>query len=230
MCRSRLANADLPIGSHRSIFNVILANQANRGNEGIRYYAQLVGKKAAPRNVATCCESQATRSYGALPEFIYSTSEDGESEIYVNLFVPSNFTTAHGTVVTQATSFPVSGDVKISVSAATTIVLRIPSWVTSATVEVQIDGRSATGKAGSYLKLPTKASSVITASFPMGLRVSVYNGSSTSPPSCGPCARRPCLITLPVSLFAVPLTYLCAFSRNMSHTGSQEPTTGLGPL
>eukprot|EP01050_Picozoa_sp_SAG11_P029162 SAG11_NODE_8098_length_1060_cov_1.709677_2_plen_212_part_00 len=210
---------------------MIPANQASRGKEGIRYYAQLVGKKVAPRNVATCCESQATRSYGALPEFIYSTSEDGESEIYVNLFVPSNFTTAHGTVITQATNFPVSGDVKISVSAATTIVLRIPSWVTSATVEVQIDERSATGKAGSYLKLPATASSVITASFPMGLRVSAYNGSSTSPPSCpssdGPCARRLCLITLPVSLFAVRLT--CALALELCLTlahRNQQPDPG----
>jgi hypothetical protein len=32
----------------------------------------MLGKKAAPTNVASCCESQATRTYGALPEFIYS--------------------------------------------------------------------------------------------------------------------------------------------------------------
>ena len=58
----------------RSLLNVILANQAPADSDppGIRYFAQLEGSKAIATNVVTCCESQGTRTFGALPEFLYS--------------------------------------------------------------------------------------------------------------------------------------------------------------
>lgn len=58
----------------RSLLNVILANQAPADSDppGIRYFAQIEGNKATPTNVVTCCESQGTRTFGALPEFLYS--------------------------------------------------------------------------------------------------------------------------------------------------------------
>jgi DUF1680 family protein len=167
----------------RSLFNVVLANQGT--NNGIRYFAQLVGKKANPTNIATCCESQATRTYGALPEFIYSTGATESDEVFVNLFVSSTFTTTQGTIITQTTTFPKSGEVKLVVSAAATIMLRIPSWITTPTVSVIVDGNPTTGHSGSYLKISTKPGSVITASFPMGLRASIYNGTTTSTPASG---------------------------------------------
>eukprot|EP01047_Picozoa_sp_COSAG01_P018380 COSAG01_NODE_993_length_12256_cov_6.798964_14_plen_517_part_00 len=165
----------------RSLFNVVLANQGT--NNGIRYFAQLVGKKANPTAIATCCESQATRTYGALPEFIYSTSEDGESEIFVNLFIPSSFVTRGGTIVNQTTNFPTGGMVTLTVSAQTTVMLRVPAWLSTPTVTVNIDEKSVVGKAGTYLQLRSKpGGSVINASFPMSLRVSPYNGTTPSPP------------------------------------------------
>jgi hypothetical protein len=174
----------------RSLYNVVLANQGT--NNGIRYFAQLVGKKAHPTAVATCCESQATRTYGALPEFIYSTSEDGESEIFINLFVPSSFKTSGGTVVTQTTNFPTGGTVTLKVSDQTTVMLRIPAWITAPTVTVNVDGKSVVGKAGTYLELRCKpGGSVIKASFPMGLRVSAYNGTTSSPPVANDGCRGP---------------------------------------
>jgi hypothetical protein len=62
----------------RSLLNVILANQASADSNppGIRYFAQLEGSKAIPTNVVTCCESQGTRTFGALPEFLYSNCSD----------------------------------------------------------------------------------------------------------------------------------------------------------
>ena len=56
----------------RSLYNVVLAAQspANASFHGIRYFAVLQGHKATPTNQATCCESQGTRTFGALPEFV----------------------------------------------------------------------------------------------------------------------------------------------------------------
>jgi hypothetical protein len=74
--------------------------------------------------------------------------------------------------------------VVLVVSTAAIIMLRIPSWVTTSRVSIIVDGNPMAGHSGSYLKILTKPSgSIITASFPMGLRASVYNGSTTSPPA-----------------------------------------------
>lgn len=65
----------------KSIYNVILANQG--GSFGIRYYSNLLGRKAPADALNTCCEGRATRLIGSLPGFIYSLAADG---IYMNLY------------------------------------------------------------------------------------------------------------------------------------------------
>ncbi len=113
--------------------------------------------------MATCCESQATRTYGALPEFIYSSGNldslrpfgavaddtaginNSSAIVYVNLFVSSVYTTtisASGggqVTVTQNTTFPVGGDVSLVVAGGPAVlVLRIPSWLPQPTVSVMV--------------------------------------------------------------------------------------------
>ena len=58
----------------RHVFRII-ANQAapDADPPGIRYFAVLEAEKAVATNFVTCCESQGTRTYGALPEFVFST-------------------------------------------------------------------------------------------------------------------------------------------------------------
>eukprot|EP00041_Stephanoeca_diplocostata_P018826 m.398235 g.398235 ORF g.398235 m.398235 type:complete len:89 (+) comp21135_c2_seq4:1866-2132(+) len=59
-------------------------------------------------------ESQGTRTFGALPEFVYSLAGDpSDPAVYVNLFVPSTFTTPTGTLA-QNTSCPFGGDVSVT--------------------------------------------------------------------------------------------------------------------
>ena len=104
---------------------------------GIRYFAVLEGTKAVPTNYATCCESQGTRTYGALPEFIYSAAsmarsrsvaDSGTGEaggtastsrtgptVYVNLFVPSVYH-GDGFKVVQTTGFPSNGTVSLMIT------------------------------------------------------------------------------------------------------------------
>src|ERR1022692_3261443 len=69
----------------QTIYNMGLANQ-EVGKIGMRYHTFLEGKKCDLDAGNTCCEVQGTRLYGSLPEYIYSTAEDG---LYVNLYEPS---------------------------------------------------------------------------------------------------------------------------------------------
>ena len=220
----------------RSLFNVVLANQGPRNPRGqpgggIRYFARMLGKKASPGNIATCCESQATRTYGALPEFVYSVGQRGE--VYVNLFVPSRMETREGAVITQNTTFPVGGDVRITVAdAAVTLVLRIPAWARSAArVSVRIsEGGTAqelVGHPGSYLELPQiQSGGSVVCTFEMGLRVSVYNGTTADPahaPGCTPPPggrdnrTRAAIEYGPILLAVVPSAYAAA---NLSQCSS----------
>eukprot|EP00035_Acanthoeca_spectabilis_P012295 m.219527 g.219527 ORF g.219527 m.219527 type:complete len:991 (+) comp15583_c0_seq1:238-3210(+) len=186
----------------RSLLNVILANQAapDADPPGIRYFAVLEGQKATPTNYVTCCESQGTRTYGALPEFIYSTTADGT--VFVNLYAPSVFRVGSFALV-QTTGFPTNGSVTLAVArtqngtlnatqnaegdgeaSSLRVMLRIPSWLQASTVPVTVknaDGsvnRTLSGKQGTYLPLELAVSEVVEVTFAMGLRVSLYNGST----------------------------------------------------
>ena len=68
----------------------------------------------------TCCESQGTRTFGALPEFIYSTSNGTgvaiTDAVYVNLFVPSVYK-GDGFTLVQKTGFPSNGTVSVAMAA-----------------------------------------------------------------------------------------------------------------
>ncbi len=89
--------------------------------------------------------------------------------------------TAGAVKVVQNTTFPAGGDVSLLVASGTAaLVLRIPSWMASPTVQVTVQAtpggvvQNVTGTAGTYLKLPpVQAGGTVTVSFPMQLRASV---------------------------------------------------------
>lgn len=191
----------------RSLFNVILASQAppEANPPGIRYFAQLEGTKANPTNIVTCCESQGTRTFGALPEFIYSTST-ATSAVYVNLFVSSTYV-GDGFQLVQTTGFPSNGTFSLAMLAdaarqeeggplptarnAIIVMLRIPSWCQASQVAVVVkdvnNGGSTikmlNGYPGTFLELELAHAQVVTMHLPMALRTSLYNGTQPTPVS-----------------------------------------------
>jgi DUF1680 family protein len=139
----------------KSIYNVLLANQS--GVDGIRYHTVLTGKKEPPICDNTCCEGQATRLLGSLPEFIYSLADDG---IWINLYEPSTINWQNdGTDVTltMETRFPDDPAVSVEFTAPNTIQMtihvRVPSW-SSTPMEIRVNDQAASiGMPGTYVAL-----------------------------------------------------------------------------
>jgi DUF1680 family protein len=166
----------------KSIYNVALANQV--GSQGIRYHADLAGKKDVRVPIAsnTCCEGQGTRLLGALPEFIYSLAPDG---VFVDLFENSSITwqqAGQPFTLRMETAFPFDPRVALQVSTATPvhakIRVRIPSWANH-DVELRVnDAASLTGKPGSYVLLDRTWANGDRVHFtlPMDVRLTHYTG------------------------------------------------------
>ena len=175
----------------KSIWNVLLAN--HRGAAGSAYHTHLEGtKQGKPRPHNTCCEGQATRLVGSLPEYIYSLADDG---IFVNLYEPSSIAWEHDgqrVALEMKTGFPEKGDVVLTVSHQSTkdsaavptigvdfsLNLRIPCWATR-DVGVRVNGEvAATGAPGCYLTIDRDWQDGDTVEFdlPMGFRVTEYDG------------------------------------------------------
>lgn len=107
-------------------------------------------------NISTCCEGQATRALGSLPEYIVSFAPEANA-VYLNLFTDATVSLAPLTSVREsvtrgassevkneeraaelaslrvATTWPYSPNVSVEITLPTTmefaIVLRIPSWL-----------------------------------------------------------------------------------------------------
>jgi uncharacterized protein len=165
----------------KSIYNVCLANQG--GVNGVRYHTALEGAKEGPQSCNTCCEGQATRLYGSLPEYIYSTVDDG---VYVNLFESSTIRCqVAGQTVCLAMKSKVPFDPNVAIECAMTqpiamkLRLRVPSWAANA-MSIAVNGQQvAVGKPGSYAVLDRTWTSGDTVSFtlPMDFRLTRYTGS-----------------------------------------------------
>jgi len=92
----------------------------------------------------TCCPPNIQRLFESLPGYLYSSSRDG---VYVNLYHNSelDWHLEDGTPlkVTQTTTYPWAGDVKLSVSPAHqsdfTLYVRWPVW--AATLDIQVNGQ-----------------------------------------------------------------------------------------
>ena len=105
----------------------------------------------------TCCPPNLERTFGSLPGYFYSTSNDG---IYVHLYDNSeldwHLENGTGLKVTQKTNYPLDGNVEINVtpaqSAEFVVYLRIPGWLDSA--QVSVNGKALAGaKPGEYLPI-----------------------------------------------------------------------------
>jgi DUF1680 family protein len=116
-----------------------------------------------------------------MPEHIYSVADDG---VYVNLFEPSTIRFDHqGQPVTVRleTKFPQACEVKLHVSAAQAMKLRVrvPRWATGE-MAVAVNGQAAgAGKAGSYLTLERNwaEGDVVSFTLPAGFAVAEYTGA-----------------------------------------------------
>ncbi|MGA7753995.1 MAG: glycoside hydrolase family 127 protein [Candidatus Sulfotelmatobacter sp.] len=105
----------------------------------------------------TCCPPNLERTFGSLPGYFYSTSNDG---IYVHLYDNSaldwHLESGTGLKIAQKTNYPWDGSVEMTVTpsqpADFVVYLRVPGWVDSATVSV--NGALLAGvKPGEYLPI-----------------------------------------------------------------------------
>lgn len=173
----------------KSIYNNLIANQ--EGDKGICYHSVLVDHKdlnsSQPHCMSTCCEGQGTRMIGTLPEFIYSTANDG---VYVDLFSPStiNFMTQAGKMsLKMVTQFPYDGQVKLEVNVEkplkSKIRIRIPSWA-ARKMPVMVNGsKIANGDPGTYAILDRewKRGDAISFTLPMDFKMTKYEGAERDP-------------------------------------------------
>ncbi len=106
----------------------------------------------------TCCPPNIERTFGSLPGYFYSTSNDG---IYLHLYDNSeldwHLEKGTGLKIRQKTNYPWDGGVDVMVTPAQasefTFHLRIPGW--SDHTQVAINGKPILGvKSGEYLPIP----------------------------------------------------------------------------
>lgn len=131
----------------------------------------------------TCCPPNLQRLFESLPGYFYATSRSG---VYVNLYHASelDWRLEDGTPlkVTQATSYPWSGEIKLTVTpehpSEFSVYLRWPAWANSA--DVQVNGQSmaiSADQRGSYLAISRtwNPGDVVNVDFPMQPAVMVAN-------------------------------------------------------
>jgi len=166
----------------QSLYNIVFAAQAENGD--IRYFNQMNNAKYPSFKYNTCCEIQGTAIYGMLPQYIYSSADDG---VYVNLFAESDYDfnfNDQNLRIAMKTEFPFDKEVSLQVSTPSPvnmkIRIRIPDWL-DGDANVQINGKKA-GKAipGSYLTLERvwKEGDVITWQLPMTWKMEKYIGET----------------------------------------------------
>jgi uncharacterized protein len=112
----------------------------------------------------TCCPPNLERTFGSLPGYFYSTSNDG---IYLHLYDNSeldwHLENGTGLKIAQKTNYPWDGSVEMTVTpsqpADFVVYLRIPGWVDSAQVSVNGTALSYV-KPGEYLPIRRRWSAV----------------------------------------------------------------------
>ncbi len=164
----------------KSIYNVALSCQ--NGSKGIRYHTRMEGRIEGSQCINTCCEGQGTRLLGSLPEYIYSTADDG---LYVNLFEPSSIRWKLGeqTVGLRLQGrFPFDPNVTLQLSAARPTAmklrLRVPRWAAK-DMPIAVNGQQvALGKPGTYAQLDRtwRDGDRVAFTLPMDFRVTRYTG------------------------------------------------------
>jgi DUF1680 family protein len=157
--------SQIPPGDGRGVHRV--DPRAGRGGNwtridgtivGIRQFAVLHRQKMMLNNISTCCEGQATRALGSLPEYIVSYGLRA-NRVYLNMFADATIslaplasmratersigeqqTTAAAAAgaVQVATAWPYSHNVTVAIalpkSTEFTLMLRIPGWVADSSI------------------------------------------------------------------------------------------------
>ena len=129
----------------RVLYNAANAGMSLSGNLYC-YRAPLASAGEKLRNAwydTTCCPPNIERLFESLPGYFYSVSRDG---IYVNLYHNSeldwHLEDGTGLKLKQATDYPSSGDIRITVTPADpaefTVYVRWPAWASA--MEIQVNG------------------------------------------------------------------------------------------
>src|SRR3954468_3261549 len=129
----------------------------------------------------TCCPPNLERTFGSLPGYFYSTSNDG---VYVHLYDNSHLDwhleNGTGLKITQTTKYPWDGAVEMAIAPAQpsdfSVYLRIPGWADR--TDVTVNGKAWSGVTpGKYLNIRRQWSQgdVIRLQFPMMPQVLAAN-------------------------------------------------------
>jgi hypothetical protein len=203
----RPLNATYPAEIERTIFNGIISQitPLPAGSDpatvlGIRQFAVMHKVKMVLSNISTCCEGQATRALGQLPEYVASFAPD-LATVYINMYtdavvslMPLGESKLSLSIETQ---WPAADAVSIVVTGPSTestvgvsVMLRIPHWLATASAEVTVTGAASadspehyTGEPGTYLRIQRawQAGDKVTFALPMTLRVTKYTGLTVIP-------------------------------------------------
>lgn len=171
----------------RAIFNHILSSQ-NHDNGGFVYFTPMRSGHyrvySQPQTSFWCCVGSGMENHARYGEYIYAA--DADSNIYVNLFIPS-LLTWNGNTIEQRTDFPASDKTTITVSPAApsefAVKVRVPEWTDPYKASLAVNGRSEDiDIIGGYLTVDRtwQPGDSITVSFPMELRAEQLPDSSAN--------------------------------------------------
>ncbi|MEM2198888.1 MAG: glycoside hydrolase family 127 protein [Nitrososphaerota archaeon] len=160
-----------------TLYNSILSGVSLDGKQYfyMNPLASSGGYMRSPWFPCACCPPNIARLLASLPGYFYSTSEKG---LWVHLYGTSKTALKLDgveAVFRQETSYPWSGEVKLTVEteepATFSILLRIPGWCEAPSVRV--DGRVYRPRLSTYLELKRRwrGKTVIKASYPMSVKM-----------------------------------------------------------
>jgi DUF1680 family protein len=178
----------------RALINHLLGAQNPADNHGhITYFTPLKsggrrgvgpawggGTWSTDYNSFWCCQGTALETNTKLMDSIYFYDS---SALYVNLFTPSTLDWKQRNVkITQVTTFPVSDTTTLTVSGTGNwaMKIRIPSWTSGATINVNGQASGVTASSGSYATLSRNwvSGDVVTVRLPMKLRTVAANDNA----------------------------------------------------
>ncbi len=171
----------------RAIFNHILSSQ-NHDNGGFVYFTPMRSGHyrvySQPQTSFWCCVGSGMENHARYGEYIYAA--DADSNIYVNLFIPSQLSW-NGNTLEQRTDFPASDKTTITVRPAVpsefAVKVRVPDWTDPYKATLAVNGRrEAANIIGGYLTVDRtwQPGDSITVSFPMELRAEQLPDSSAN--------------------------------------------------
>jgi hypothetical protein len=162
----------------RAFYNGILGVQHPADGDKL-YYLPLEGGYwklfGTPLHDFWCCTGSMAESFAKLGDSIYFHDD---TDVYVNLFVPSELTwAARGVRVRLDTRFPEEETLRISVHPAKperlALKIRVPYWTAGAQAQLNGKALAASASPGSYLSVERtwRANDTLTVRLPMRLHV-----------------------------------------------------------